>query len=403
MRGTKMKNIKKWLNKNLIGFGLTSFFSDFCFEMTTPILPLFIEQLAGPAYGPLALGFIEGFANGFAACTRIIAGRIADKVKFYKPYLIAGYGVMPIFISLIGTASSVWLVALYKSIAWIFRAMREPIRDTWISKIIDPHYYGRAFGFHRALDSGGAVVGPLITFFIFKNVELPTIFYLALIPGLLSVSSLILLTHEKKEGERANLKLTPFVKTTKMLPRNFIQFLFIMLLFGLGNFNQTLLIYRAQEVFIGKADSFLIASGWSILFYVFFNIIRSMSEFSIGSLSDFINREKLLAILGFGAFGVTSLCFMVETTQALFWFLFFAIAGLSTGTVKALEKAHAATLLPENIRGTGLGILQAIDGVGDFASSAIVGALWSWWSPIAGFAYAALLSFAAMIVFLLKK
>ncbi|MBI2775261.1 MFS transporter [Candidatus Dependentiae bacterium] len=196
-----MKIERSWLNRNIVGFGLTSFFSDFCFEMTTPILPFFIEQLVGPSYGAFALGLIEGVANGLAACTRIIAGRIADKAKFYKPYLIAGYGLMPIFISLIGTATSIWLVLFYKTAAWIFRAMREPIRDTWLSKIVASSYYGRAFGFNRALDSTGAIVGPLITFFILNKVSLRTIFFVAIIPGIFSVLSLIILTSEKNKAK----------------------------------------------------------------------------------------------------------------------------------------------------------------------------------------------------------
>ncbi|MBI2775260.1 MFS transporter [Candidatus Dependentiae bacterium] len=176
-----------------------------------------------------------------------------------------------------------------------------------------------------------------------------------------------------------------------------------MFLFGIGNFNQTLLIYRAQEKFTGIGTSSLIGSGWAILFYTFFNIIRATSELGIGSLSDFVNRKNLLAILGFGTFGITSICFMFQPTHAALWFLFFALAGLSTGTVKALEKAYAASLLPENIRGTGLGILQAVDGIGDFISSVVVGTLWSVWSPVIGFAYAAMLSFISMLLFLVRK
>lgn len=265
-----MKIKHSWLNRTIVGFGLTSFFSDFCFEMTTPILPLFIEQLVGPGYGAFALGIIEGLSNGLASITRVLSGRLADTVAHYKPYLIAGYGIMPIFVGLIGTASSVWNVLFYKTIAWLFKAMREPIRDTWLSKIVTSKYYGRAFGFNRALDSAGAIVGPLLTYFIVNKVSFRTIFFIAIIPGIFSLFALLVFTREIKENERMRKSPQPWLKEIDQLPPDFKYFLWVVLLFGLGNFNQTLLIYRVQKQYMVMKSSSIIASGWVILFYVFF-------------------------------------------------------------------------------------------------------------------------------------
>jgi MFS family permease len=176
-----------------------------------------------------------------------------------------------------------------------------------------------------------------------------------------------------------------------------------MLLFGLGNFNKVLFIYRAQEIFTGAQSSSIIATSLTLLLYALFNMVRAIGEFSIGTLSDYVNRKLLLAVIGFGLFGVASLGFIFPIISYSWWMFIFACVGLSTGTVTALEKAYAASILPAEIRGTGLGLLQAIDGIGDLISSIIVGSLWNSISPTVGFLYATILSFAAMILFLIKS
>lgn len=136
---------------------------------------------------------------------------------------------------------------------------------------------------------------------------------------------------------------------------------------------------------------------------MFFNIVRALSEFGIGYLSDYWDRKKLLAVFGFGFFAITSFGFMVTSTNLFVLLILFACAGISIGTVKALEKAHAATLLPEHLRGIGLGSLQAVDGIGDLISSALVGVLWTMSSPVVGLGYAAGMSVLAMGLLLVRK
>ena len=394
--------MKSWLNRNIIGFCSASFFGDWCHEIGTAILPMFISQLVGPVYTPLTLGSIQGVANAGATVTKLLSGWLADRVPFYKPFLVAGYGIAGIFLVLIGTAQSVVTVFVYKTVAWLAKGLREPIRDTWISKIVPPALYGRAFGLQRAWDTLGALIGPLSVFFLLKmNFSLSSIFFFSAIPAIFSVLSIVLLTHEEK-SEINSMDTMYFADRIKSLPEEFISFLLVMFLFGMGNFNQALFIYRVQDV-LGQEHSFLVATTQGVLLYAFFNIIRAMSEFGMGSLSDYVNRKMLLAIFGFGFFGITVIGFMVQTINLWFWLTLFGFAGLSAGTVKALEKSYAAYILPEGLRGTGLGLLQSVDGVGDLLSSVIVGGLWSAISPATGFIYSALLSFMAMIFFILQN
>ena len=394
--------MKSWLNRNMIGFCSASFFGDWCHEMGTAILPMFIAQLIGATYVPFALGIIQGCADAGATVTKLFSGLLADRVSFYKPFLIAGYGIAGIFLALIGAAKTVFAVFVCKVIAWLAKGIREPMRDTWIANIVPSAFYGRAFGLQRAWDTLGALVGPLTVFLLLKmNTSLSSIFFISIIPGMCAALSIIFLTSEEKR--ETPLHQQPFfMEQLKMLPAEFISFLWIIFLFGLGNFNQTLLIYRVQML-LGQENSFVVATAEGVLLYAFFNIIRAMSEFGMGTLSDYVNRKLLLAIFGFGFFGITSVGFMIQTTHVWFWLIFFGCAGLSAGTVKALEKAHAAYILPPEIRGTGLGVLQSLDGIGDLLSSLVVGLLWSAFSPEIGLMYAAVLSFMAMILLVVKE
>lgn len=389
--------MKSWLNKNIIGFCSASFFGDWCHEMGTSILPMFVAQLIGPAYAPFAIGSIQGVADAGATVTKLLSGLLADRVPFYKPFLIFGYGVAGIFLALIGAAHSVVTVFVFKIIAWLAKGIREPMRDTWLAKLVSPMIYGRAFGLQRAWDTLGALIGPVTVFILLKmDFALSSIFFLSFIPAIFSVFSIVLLTSEDKR-EVSNAHPLHFIEQIKTLPSEFMVFLLIMFLFGMGNFNQALLIYRIQDL-LGQDHSLMVATTQGVLLYVFFNIIRAMSEFGMGTLSDYVNRKMLLALFGFGFFGITAVCCIAQTTNLWFWLMCFGCAGLSAGTVKALEKAHAAYILPESARGTGLGLLQSIDGVGDLLSSIMVGILWSAISPSIGLIYAAILSFLAMFL-----
>src|SRR5258708_3067584 len=191
--------MKRWLNRNVIGFCTGSFFGDWCHEMVTAILRMLVAQLVGTSYAPLALGSIQGIADAGSTGMKLLSGWLADRVPFYKPFLIAGYGIAAIFLGLIGAVHSVWAVLICKSIAWLGRGIREPMRDTWLGKIVSRDIYGRAFGLQRSWDTLGALVGPLSVFVLLKmNFSLPSIFFISVIPGIFSALSIVFLTSEEK-------------------------------------------------------------------------------------------------------------------------------------------------------------------------------------------------------------
>ncbi|HEV2601372.1 MAG TPA: MFS transporter [Candidatus Babeliales bacterium] len=391
-----------WLSKDLIGISFTSLFNDFNHEMTTALLPAFIEQMIGTMHAPLALGIIMGFADACSMIMKLISGWLTNHVRYFKPILVIGYAITPIFTSLIGTALHIWQVFLYQIIAWMGRGLREPMKDVWLSQISSPPDYGKVYGFNRGLDTLGAIAGPTLAFFTIKYCTLPYNFFIAFIPGIISVLTLIFLTSNYKKNT-APLHPITFNEQIAQLPFQFKYFTFVMFVFGIANFNKTLLIYRAQQMFMGQTNISIIATGWTILLYILFNIIRALSEFSIGYLSDYVDRRMLLGIFGFGSFIITTFTLLFAETQIFLWMIIFMSAGLCTGTVTAVEKSYAAQLLPEEMRGIGFGLLQSIDGLGDLFSSVIVGTVWTFLSPQSAFAYSLLVTIVALILMLFVK
>lgn len=395
--------MKKWLNKNIIGFSLASFFNDFCHEMTTALLPSYLNQIMSSNKVPLSLGLIQGTADALSTIMKLVSGWLADRIDNYKPFLIAGYGITSI-VAFIGTTTSVLKIGVYKAIAWMFRGLRGPIRDTWLSKSVSAEFYGRAFGFQRMFDTLGATLGPLTAFFLlYFTIPIKTIFLFSFIPGIMSIFPILMLQQTKK-GNTINSNTPLSLKISlQQLPPDFIFFLWSMFVFNCANFNQTLLLFRAQETLSGTHGSSILATSFTVLFYTFFSLIRGLTEFSMGFLGDYIDKKNLLAIFGFGFFAMSCIFSIFAVKNNFFWLLNFTFFGMSIGTVKVLAKAYNSELLPESIRGTGFGILESVIGFCNLFSNFIVGSLWTFFSPQVSFLYALILSSCAMLMLLLKK
>ncbi len=397
--------IKKfsWLKKDLIGISLTSLFNDFNYEMTTAILPTFIQQFTGKSSAPVVIGIIMGFADAGSMVMKLLSGWLSNHIKYFKPILIIGYSITPICTSLLGTATKIWHIFTFQVIAWMGRGLRDPIKDVWLSNISNSKDYGKVYGFERSMDTIGAIAGPLLAFFTIKIFSIRSNFFISFIPGIISIITVIFLTSNYKQNRYSIPKIN-LGKQIIRLPSTFKYFSFVMFIFGIANFNRTLLIYRAQEMLLGQLNSSIIATGSAILFYVLFNFIRSISEIGMGSLSDYINKKILLGFFGFGSFFITIFTLLFAKTHIILWILIFITAGISTGTITAVEKSYCAELLPENMRGIGFGFIQSIDGLGDLLSSAIVGGLWSYISAEVSFIYSLILTLLAFILILnIKK
>ena len=203
----------KWLNGNIWAMGWTSFFSDFGHEMATAILPSFIVLLGGSA---ATLGLIEGVADASTSLFKVVSGWYSDYVGRRKPFAVIGYLLTAIGVGALSLAISWPFVLLSRVVAWIGRGIRVP-KDALIVDSVAPEHIGKAFGFNRALDTLGAILGPALAVILIRTVKLNYIFLIALIPSLLAFITISIFVREKrKQSER-----TSFAISIRNLPRNF--------------------------------------------------------------------------------------------------------------------------------------------------------------------------------------
>ena len=396
----------KWLNRNVTAMGLTSLFGDAGHEMVTAVLPFFLVVIGA---GPEALGFIEGFSDGASSFVKSFSGYLSDKIGKRKPIINIGYLFTGVFTPLIGAATSWFQVLGLRVTAWLGRGARGPPRDALLADSVSPETTGKAFGFHRTMDTLGAIIGPALALFFLTFLNYRQIIALSVIPGLIAFFIVLFFVREIR---KKTLPSTPivsthgdvvvkdkgFVKSIKTLPRSFKLFLVGVGVFGFGNFANSLFTLRAQEVLAPRVGA-LEASAIAVGLYTLLNVAYAASSFPIGALSDRIGPRRIL-VAGYFISAIACMGTAFLTADFLFLIPLFLLAGLFSAITDTLEGTAAADLLPSESRGTGFGVLQTVEGVGDFASSAVVGVLWALIAPMIAFGYAAVLSAAGGVILL---
>jgi MFS family permease len=397
---------EKWLNRNVVAMGLTSLLGDAGHEMVTAVLPFFLATIGA---GPEVLGLIEGFSDGASSFVESFAGYLSDKIGKRKPIMNIGYALTGIFTPLIAAASS-WLQVLgLRVTAWFGRGARGPPRDALLADSVPSETTGKAFGFHRTMDTLGAIIGPALAMFFLTFLNYNQIIAVSIVPGLAAFFVVFFFVREvrKKPSPEAPIVSTHgdvvikdkgFVKSIKTLPRSFKLFLVGVGVFGLGNFANSLFTLRAQEVLAPRVGS-LEASAIAVGLYTLLNVAYAAFSFPVGALSDKIGRRRILAA-GYFISAITCLGTAFLTADFLVLVPIFLLAGFFTAITDTMEGTAAADLLPTESRGTGFGVLQTVNGIGDFASSVVVGVLWALISPLVAFTYAALLSAAGGVILL---
>jgi MFS family permease len=386
---------KSWLNRTVLGVGLTSLFSDWSHETATAILPAFLAAIgAGPAW----LGAIEGIADGLSSFTKLSAGYFTDRLKHRKPLALFGYLVTALSTGSFAIATHAYHVLIGRAVAWLGRGVRSPTKKALLAADVEPGAYGRAFGLERLMDTIGAIAGPLTALWLIEKTghNYQRVFLWTLLPGLLAVTVFWLLVRERPISEKPKRS---FVMGLRELPAPFQRFLLAAGVFGLGDFSHSLLILYASRMLapqygIGRAAS--IAVG----LYTLHNAFSAGSAYVSGWLSDFVPQRKLVLAAGYALAGITALLLCTGTHSLWLIAVIFALAGLFFGTEDSLEDSVAAELVPKEQHGMAFGTLAAVNAVGDFASSLLVGFLWSAVSVQAAFGTSAVLFFAGVVLVL---
>lgn len=381
----------RWLTRGVLGIGLASLFSDWGHEAATAILPAFIASLGAPAY---ALGVIEGVSDGLSSFAKLAGGWIADRPALRKPTGIAGY--LATALSTFGYAfTQTWpAVLMVRALGWAGRGSRGPSRDTLLTDCVAPNQVGRAFGFERAMDTLGAVLGPLSATALIGVLGARGVLRWTLVPGLAAAVAFAFLA---PRGRTVGDHHAPsFASSFRALPKTFWHFLAGVLAHGIGDFAPTLLILRATQILSPRMGMGRAATV-SVGLYTFHNFVSAAASYPAGALGDRVGKRGLLAV-GYLVATITYAGFILEPPTIPILVILFGLAGIHQAAQQSLEKSLAAELLPAAARGSGFGVLATANGIGDLVSSVAVGALWSGVSPTAGFAYAGILTTAGALL-----
>ena len=360
------------LPRTVIALGAVSLLTDASSEMIYPLLPIFLSSVLGA--GPLAIGAIEGLAESVAALLKLVSGWWSDRLPRRKPLVVAGYGVASVVRPLVGLAQSVPHVLAIRVIDRVGKGIRGSPRDALIADAVDPSTRGRAFGFHRAADHAGAVIGPLVAWALlgWGGLSLRTVFLLAGVPAALAVITLVIGVRESPRtspgpGPRPGLRDGGF-------SGRFRAYLLVLLLFTLGNSTDALLILRASDLGVSAA---LVPVLWAML-----HVVKSASSTPGGVLSDRLGRRPLI-IGGWLVYAVVYLGFAVASAEWHAWALF-AVYGTYFGLTEGVEKALVADFVPADRRGTAFGWYNLTIGLAAFPASLLFGAVWqAFGAPVA--------------------
>lgn len=376
------------ISRNVFVLGLVSFFQDISSEMIYPLLPLFLATVVRA--DKAIIGLIEGVAESTASVSKVFSGFLSDRLRKRKSPTFWGY-----FLSVVTRPF------LYLSTSWshvlgirfadkLGKGIRTAPRDALIAEASDHDRRGRSYGFHRAMDSLGAVVGPLmaVLFLPLLGGSYRKVFLVAVIPGVLALL-LFRFVKEKKvrleEGaELPRLSFKGFDRRLKLL-------ILIIVLFSIGNSSDVFLILRARGLGI--------AVGLVLVIYTLFNLVYSLFSVPAGILSDRIGRKTVL-IFGYIIFGLVYLGFALTRSAGFAWFLFI-LYGLYRGTVDTVERAFVADLAPSLKRATALGAYHTLVGLVLLPASIIGGLLWDKIGPPATFFYGAITALSAALLLLL--
>src|ERR1700742_1729317 len=384
MTETETKN--SWLNRTVLGVGLTSLFSDWSHETATAVLPAFLALIGA---GADWLGVVEGVADGLSSFTKVAAGHFTDRLKTRKPLAVFGYAVTALATASFALATQAYQVMIGRTGAWLGRGVRSPAKKALLAADVPPGAYGRAFGFERLMDTCGAIAGPLTALWLLEQTRhsYRQVFAWTLLPGLTAVVLFWLLVRERPMEARPRRS---FMVGLKALPAPFRKFLLAVGVFGAGDFSHTMLILYASRALApvhGAARAASIAVG----LYTLHNVFYAGSAYVSGWISDHVRERKYVLAAGYGLALVTAILLCTNTQSLVLLAVICALAGLYVGTEEALEDSVAAELVPKDQHGMAFGTLASVNAGGDFLSSVLVGFLWSAFSVQAAFGASAVL------------
>ncbi len=379
------KSENKKLPKNVFILGLVSFFTDFSTEMIYPLLPIFLYSVLGASKS--FIGLLEGIAETTASILKVFSGWFSDKIKKRKVFILFGYSISAISKPLIGFSKIPLHVLVLRFFDRVGKGIRTAPRDALVADSTPEEIRGKSFGYHRAMDTAGAVVGPLVAFLLLPLLRgnYRTLFAFTFIPGLIAVTLILLFIKEQKRNTEI-LKIEASWK--KEVPPKFFIFLAAIVLFTLGNSSDAFLILRAN---LAGISSYTIPILW-----LFFNLVYAILATPFGILSDKIGRKKMVTA-GFVVYSIVYAGFAFAVKKWQIWGLFL-VYGLYYAMVEGGLRAFVADIVGKEKRATAYGIYHTAVGVAAFPASFIFGILWQYFGFQIAFLTGSGLSLLALVL-----
>jgi MFS family permease len=376
--------------------GWVSLATDSASEAIYPLLPFFLTHVLGA--GAVSLGIVEGAAEAVNSILKIWSGRAADRMPVKRPLVLAGYSISSLIRPLIAVARSWTHVFAVRTLDRVGKGIRGAPRDAMLAVYATPETRGKIYGFHRAMDHAGAVVGPSLAslFLVFYPNAYRTLFALTIIPGAIAVILILFVREEATSNVGSGVSrsgtdlasgadVASGFSRTELLPRKLKSFFLVLTLFTLGNSTDAFLLLKLTDV-AGTAR--YIPLIWAAL-----HVVKATVSIVGGSWSDRIGRRGVIA-LGWVIYAAVYVGFAVADSLVLLVAIFL-VYGFYFGFAEGTEKALVADLAPASRRGFAFGVYNAVLGIGALAASVLFGLLWNAFGPAVAFGAGASLALAA--------
>ncbi|WP_053960203.1 MFS transporter [Sulfobacillus thermosulfidooxidans] len=370
-----------WRSRNVWGFSLASLFSDMGHELVTTVLPAFLLTIGAPVF---ALAVIEGVSNFSQSLSALLGGKWANNTQSRRSIVVVGYILTGVKALIAWVSYWPWIVVL-RTLAWIGRGARGPIRDTMIADEVPFHDRGKAYGFRETFDTLGAILGPLAATLLIAIIPSRTLIALSAIPAVLTILVIVFFIREPKplsadSGHEAS-RLKPGEAIS--WPQQYRIFRRAVIVFWFSQAAPTFFILRVLLAHPHGLPFSTDVLGFAL--YTLHNIFYAASSYPAGLMADH-GHPKLATVTGYILWTLSLLGFAdFHALPVLFWPVLFIFSGLATGLIETGQKTMTVAMLPSQARGVGLGQIAGLKGLSQLIGTLVIGALWTLQQPAWGF------------------
>ena len=384
-----MLKLPKFITRNILILSGVSFFTDVASEMLYPVMPIYMSSIG---FSAITIGIIEGIAEATAGINKVFFGHLSDKSGKRNLFIKIGYGISAFSKPLIGLSISDIFILFIRFLDRIGKGIRTSPRDALLTTESKENYRGRVFGFHRSMDTFGAMLGPILAlaFLYFNPLNYQRLFLIALIPGIVAFTGTFLLRKEKAKSKEVGKTVTivGFVDFWKKSSPFYKKLILGFLLLSLINSSNAFLLLRAKE--LQFTDTLIIGS------YIIYNFIFMLLSYPLGVLSDRFGFKPVF-IVGILVFSLVYSILGNGINSPWLLLAVFGIYGIFGAVEEGMSKAWLSLHVPQEYKATGLGLHLTLSSFGFMAASFLTGVIWQTWG--AGTAFSIISISAIFIVF----